>query len=206
MRENESKCMICQSPLETGCICQTCRQRSKILKNELPPDKCGNYDTLMQYQNDLMYESIFANKNMDRKIARTKLLTIADILQEKYLIEDASQEAIKFLSDVNDDQIDDEELVELYQIDIPEKYFEDNDFSDRKQNQAPKQTYIPNNPNVENKAETYDHDDDEKKESSAFSKGCGGTLGVGCGIFILLAIIIVIFLVSTGITMDSIFK
>lgn len=94
-------CLICGKPFGEP-ICENCIERSKVLINELPKNKTGTYEALNEYKKELIFEIITTDDEFKRKTDSVKLLSVADILQNKYYEEEAYKDAYTFLWDMSE--------------------------------------------------------------------------------------------------------
>lgn len=100
--ERNMTCLICEKLSNSEIFCKNCWDRSKVLKNELPKDKINTYEKINGYKSELMFNIINSEQEFNKKTDSIKLLSIAEILKNKYFEEDAFIDTYEFLKDVHD--------------------------------------------------------------------------------------------------------
>ena len=203
MKENfeNNKCAICGEISEGHIVCRNCYNRSYILKDELPANRIKTHDLIMQYRNDLMYKALLSENKYEQETAKIKLIAIGDILKNKYLVQKGIKEILTFMSDIQEGNLTNDEIISKYSISEPlyeptpeEEAATLEDYQDEAAEKESEET----------KEKTEENTVTEDR--SPFEKGCGTTMGIGCGIFAVIAIVILIISVTTGGTLWAIFS
>lgn len=193
-----NKCAICGEFSEKHIVCQNCYKRSYIIKDELPPNRIKTHDLIMQYRNDLMYKALLSENKYERETAKIKLIAIGDMLKNKYLVPSGIKEILSFMSDIQEGELSNDEIISKYSITEP--IFEQTPEEDAES--------IEDEKTIEEKETTEKTEftaTSTEEDRSPFEKGCGTTMGVGCGIFAVIAIVIFILSAATGGTLWAIF-
>lgn len=111
------KCLICNKSSMGNAVCDDCYNRSKVLIKELPFKQIHTYDLLNEYRKNLMFKIIYPETQIDRETNSVKLLSVADILKNKYCHQDAFSDTYHFFSDIAKNKLGcREELIEKYEL------------------------------------------------------------------------------------------
>ena len=202
MKENfeNNKCAICGEISEKHIVCQNCYKRSYIIKDELPSNRTKTHDLIMQYRNDLMYKALLSENKYERETAKIKLIAIGDMLKNKYLVPSGIKEIISFMSDIQEGNLTNDEIISKYSITEP--IFEQ---TPEEEAESIEDEISSEEKTTTERIEINSTSTSIEEDRSPFEKGCGTTMGVGCGIFAVIAIVIFILSAATGGTLWAIF-
>lgn len=114
-RKLNTFCLICEKCSMGYLVCDDCYNRSKVLKKELPYKRISTYDNIHEYKNELMMKILNPETQFERETNCIKLLSVADILKNKYKESDAFDKTYNFFENINSDKTT-EEIIAEYKL------------------------------------------------------------------------------------------
>lgn len=112
---NSTKCCICDKHSYGDYFCDDCWNRAPVLRKELPSSKIKNFETVTAFKQELIDNILFSEDRSEQEFNSIRLITVSEILKEKYFVSDACEKVRVFLEKLAEsDHIPSEEIIQKY--------------------------------------------------------------------------------------------